>query len=228
MDTIEINAPSIQQHNAQFSREAEIVREIDRILRLHLFPFERVWVDVRFDYGMSDHSASKVELMRINGEMHGTVEIRLQGLFLWQDFPTFISEVVPHELAHVFLEVDCAERGVTQDKPHDDSWVEKVLEINPDAEPVAKVKGEFDERPIKLKRGAIGCACECGDDEGFAVFPNTPGSVVKLQNEELNCTHCNSAYSRLKPEEWPEAIKTAIQFYERIEEAKFHNPPLTR
>jgi len=228
MDIIEINAPSVQQHNAQFSREAEAVREIDRILRFHSFPFDRVWVDVRFDYGMSDHSASKSDLMQINGEIHGTVEIKLQGLFVWQDFPSVVTDVIPHELAHVLIEVQGAEQGVRSEKTHDDAWVEKVLEINPDTEPAAKVKGEFDDRPIKLKKGAIGCACDCGDVDGFAVFPNTSSTAVKLRNEELSCTHCNSPYLRLKPEEWPDAIKAANQFYESVAEAKIHNAPLTR
>lgn len=228
METIEINAPSIQQHNAQFSREAEIVREIDRILRLHLFPSDRIWIDVRFDYGMADHSSSKAELLSINGEIHGTVEIKLQGIYLWQDFQVFISEVIPHELAHVLIEVDCAMRGTKVEKPHDEAWCEKLSQIDPEVEPASKVKGEFDERPVRAGKGGVVCACECGGVDAVSVFPNTPATAVKLRNQELECTQCNSAYARLKPEEWPDEIRSAFKFYEGVVEVKIHNSPLTR
>ena len=71
MDILEIETRTIKQHNAQINREAEIVREVDRLLLLKLFPSQRIWVDVRFDYGMADHSASKVTLLEINGDQHG-------------------------------------------------------------------------------------------------------------------------------------------------------------
>ena len=158
MDILEIETRTIKQHNAQINREAEIVREVDRLLLLKLFPSQRIWVDVRFDYGMADHSASKVTLLEINGDQHGIAEIRFQGLFIWQDFATFFKEVIPHEIAHVLLEVRCAERGMSVEQAHGDEWVDQVLDLNPDAEPAAKVKGEFDERPIKLQKGGIACA----------------------------------------------------------------------
>lgn len=228
MDTIEINAPSIQQHNAQFAREAQIVREVDRILRLQRFPFERVWVDLRFDYGISDHSTSKAVLMQINGEVHGTIEIRFQGLYIWHDFATFFNEVVPHEMAHALMEVRLAEKGQKIDKPHDEDWMDLVLEINPEVEPVAKVKGEFDERIVKLQKGGMACACECGGIDGFEVFPNTPSANVKLRNEDLMCSTCNSAYAKVQQEQWPEAIHSALKFYEGVLAIKVYHAPLSR
>jgi predicted SprT family Zn-dependent metalloprotease len=228
MDTIEISAPTVQQHNAQMPREAEIVREVDRILRLRLFPSDRVWVDVRFDYGMAEHSSSKVSLMQINGEVHGTAEIRFQGLFLWQDFPTFFNEVVPHELAHVLLEVRCAERGTSVEKGHGDEWLELVLDINPDAEPAAKVKGDFDDRPIKLQKGGIPCECDCCELAAFVVVANTPSTVMKLKSEDLSCSECHSAYRRIQKEQWHDEIVSALKFYESVMAIKVHNAPLSR
>lgn len=228
MDTIEISAPTVQQHNAQVAREAEIVREVDRLLRLRLFPSERVWVDVRFDYGMAEHSASKISLMQINGEVHGIAEIRFQGLFLWQDFPTFFNEVIPHELAHVLAEVRGAERGITVEKGHGDEWVELVLDINPDAEPAAKVKGNFDDRPIKLHKGGISCECDCDGLAAFVVVANTPSTVMKLKNEDLCCSECHSAYRRIQKDQWPVEIVSALKFYESVMAVKAYNAPLSR
>ncbi len=228
MDIRQITAPAVQQHNAQTAREEQIVIEIDRLLRLHRFPSEKVWVDVRFDYGMAEHSASKLSVMSVNGELHGTVEIRLQGLFLWQDFDTFYQEVIPHELAHVFMDLRHAEHGTAVGKPHDEDWMDAVLEINPDIEPAAKVKGEFDDRPIKLQRGAIGCGCDCGDLDSFATFPNTPATVTKLHNEELICSQCSSAYKRLKREEWPAEIRSMTTFHDSLLEMKIHHAPISR
>lgn len=227
MDTIEISAPTIQQHNAQYAREGEIVREVDRILRLRLFPCERVWVDVRFDYGMAEHSASKVTLMQINGEVHGTAEIRFQGLFVWQDFNTFFHEVIPHELAHVLMEVRSAERGTTPEKGHSDEWIDLVLDINADAEPAAKVKGEFDDRAIKLNKGGIACECDCDDLSAFVVVANTPSSAMKLRNEELSCTECHSAYRRVQGE-LPAEIASSLKFYESVMAMKVHHALLSR
>lgn len=228
MDTIEIDATTIKQHNAQINREAEIVREVDRILRLRLFPWQRVWVDVRFDYGMADHSASKLTLLEINGEQHGIAEIRFQGLFIWQDFATFFKEVIPHEIAHVLLELRCAERGVTLEKAHGDEWVDLVLDLHPDAEPAAKVKGEFDERPIKLHKGGIPCECDCDDLTAFVVMANTPTTVMKLKNEDVCCQGCHSAYRRISKEKLPPELIAALTFYDGVMGFKIHHPQLSR
>jgi predicted SprT family Zn-dependent metalloprotease len=227
MDTIEISAHTVQQHNAQYAREGEIVREVDRILRLRLFPSERVWVDVRFDYGMAEHSSSKLTLMQINGEVHGTAEIRFQGLFVWQDFSTFFHEVIPHELAHVLMEVRSAERGATMEKGHSDEWIDLVLDINAESEPAAKVKGNFDDRAIKLHKGGIACECDCDDLEAFVVVANTPSSAMKLRNEDLICSECRSAYRRLK-NELPPAIEASLKFYESVMALKVHHAQLSR
>lgn len=228
MDIRKFVAHSVKQHNAQSSREVEIVREIDRILRLRGFPSTQVWVDVRFDYGMADHSACKVSLLQINGELHGTVEIRLQGLFIWQDFSTFFSEVIPHEVAHVLLELRWAERGAASEKGHGDEWVELVLDINPDAEPAAKVKGNFDDRPIKLQKGGIACECDCDDLSAFVVVANTPSTLMKLKTEDLCCSECQSAYRRVSKESWPSEIAEALTFYEGVMALKVHHPSLSR
>ncbi|NVL48609.1 hypothetical protein F2S72_01185 [Pseudomonas syringae pv. actinidiae] len=228
MDIIKIETKTIKQHNAQINREAEIVREVDRILRLRLFPSNRVWVDVRFDYGMADHSASKVTLLEIDGKQHGIAEIRFQGLFIWQDFSMFFNEVIPHEIAHVLLELRCAERGISVEKAHGDDWVEMVLDLNPDAEPAAKVKGEFDDRPIKLQKGGIACECDCDDLSAFVVVPNTPTTVMKLKGEDLTCQECHSAYRKISKEQLPQELRAALSFYEGVMGLKVHHAQLSR
>ena len=228
MEIIDISAPTIQQHNAQIAREAEIVREVDRILRLRLFPSDRVWVDIRFDYGMAEHSSSKVSLMQINGDVHGIAEIRFQGLFIWQDFPAFFNDVIPHELAHVLMELRCAELGISVEKGHGDEWLELVLDINPDAEPAAKVKAEFDDRPIKLQKGGISCECDCDDLSAFVVVANSPSTLMKLKNEDLTCSVCHSAYRRIPKEQWPDQISASLTFYESVMAIKIHNAALSR
>jgi predicted SprT family Zn-dependent metalloprotease len=227
MNSIEIAALTIKQHNAQYAREREIVREVGRILTLRLFPSERIWVDIRFDYGMAEHSSSKLTLMQINGELHGTAEIRFQGLFLWQDFSTFFNDVIPHELAHVLMEVRYAERGSAMEKGHSDEWIDLVLDINSEAEPAAKVKGNFDDRAIKLHKGGIACECDCDDLDAFIVVANTPSSAMKLRTEELTCSDCHSAYRRVK-DEFPEAITATLKFYESVMAEKVHHAQLSR
>tara|TARA_R110002124_G_scaffold128157_14_gene288672 strand:+ start:4428 stop:5114 length:687 start_codon:yes stop_codon:yes gene_type:complete len=228
MDTLEIAVTAVQQHNAQTSREAEVVKETDRLLRLNLFPYERVWVDVRFDLAMTEHSSSKINAMLVSGEVHGIAEIRYQSLFLWHDFKTFFDEVIAHELAHVIVDVRNAEKGLPSSKNHDEEWAEVVMEINPDCDALAKVRGEFDDRPIKIHKGGIGCECECGDEDAFVVFPNTPSSLMKLRNEDLTCPACKSAYVKVDREQWPREITEAVDFYRCLMESKIYHLPLSR
>lgn len=228
MEIKSLTVSAIQQHNAQAARQAEIVKEIDRMLKLMSFPYERVWVDVRFDYQISEHSMSKIKLMQINGEHHGVVEIKLQSLFIWQDFEAFFNEVIPHEIAHVIQDLRRAQSGLEASKGHDEEWMDLVLEMNPDVEPAAKVKGEFDDRPVKLHKGGIGCVCDCGDLESFAAFSNTNTTIMKLKNEDLTCQFCGSAYTRVSQDQWPEEIVKAMAFFRVVQDEQLQHPVLSR
>tara|TARA_R110001606_G_scaffold398765_2_gene578829 strand:- start:86217 stop:86903 length:687 start_codon:yes stop_codon:yes gene_type:complete len=228
MDIRTLDAPAIHQHNCQTAREVEVALEVDRLLRLLEFPFESTWVDLRFDPLLAEHSASKVTAMAINGDVHGVAEIRLQPLFLFHDFRTFFEEVIPHEVAHVVLSARRICDGSDNSKPHDDEWVELVSEINPDCEPAAKVKGEFDDRPIKIHKGGLVCTCDCCDLDSIAVFPNTASTAQKLKSEELACSHCFSPYRKTPQEDWPAELKPCLAFYQQLIDFKAIHPILSR
>jgi predicted SprT family Zn-dependent metalloprotease len=228
MDTTDLTFDHIEQHNAEYAREVQLAKEVSRLLKMQKFPDDRIWVDLRFDYSMPDHSASSLELIKISGEVHGVAVIRFQGLFLYQDFASMFEEVVPHELAHVLQAIQAKELDQEILKPHEEDWQDLVGELAPNATPIAKVKGLFDDRPIKLLKGNIGTICECGDDDAFAVFADTPTVSIKLKNEELNCTSCKFPYVRADRPQWPEKVLREMKFLEGVKAEKLHHAPLQR
>jgi predicted SprT family Zn-dependent metalloprotease len=229
MDTTDLDFDHIEQHNAQYAREVQLAKEVSRLLKSQKFPDNRIWVDLRFDYSMPDHSASSVELINISGEVHGVAVLRFQGLFLYQDFKAMFEEVVPHEVAHILQEIKAKENNTVISKPHEQDWQDMVEDLSPEATPSAKVKGQFDDRAIKLLKGGIATTCECGDDEAFAVFADTPGVSAKLHEEELTCTTCKFAYVRTNDRsKWPEKVLRDMKFLEGVKAVKLHHAQLQR
>lgn len=228
MDNTDLIFDHIEQHNAEYAREVQLAKEVSRLLKMQKFPDDRIWVDLRFDYSMTDHSASSLELIKISGEVHGIAVLRFQGMFLYQDFDSMFNEVVPHELAHVLQGIQAKESGQEIEKPHEVEWQDLVSELSPDATPLAKVKGLFDDRAIKLLKGNIGTVCECGGEEAFAVFADSPTVSIKLKNEELTCSTCKFPYVRTDRSTWPEKILDEMKFLEGVKAVKLHHPQLQR
>ncbi|HCF2449007.1 TPA: hypothetical protein NIA45_006706 [Pseudomonas aeruginosa] len=224
-----ISLQNIRQHNAEYPREIRVAKVVDKLLGRVKFPSHRVWVDLRFDYMLSEHSVSKVEVMPISGEAHGVVELRYQGLFLMQDFKSMIEEVVPHELAHVLHEIDAKINNFKVSKPHDTTWERFLLKLSPDATPAAKVKGEFDDRAIRLARGGIPTHCECGGPEEFAVFADSTANSAKLRKEELTCSNCKFPYVRVEEGySIPILVQQDLDKLEKLRAIKMHHPALER
>lgn len=224
--------PLIYQHNAEYAREIHAAKEVSRLLQKVGFPGENVWIDLRFDYSLSDHSSSNLDVMVIRGEPHGIVKLNLQALFLMQDFEVMIKEVIPHELAHVLHGVKAKVDGVEILKPHDDTWSEIFIDLvggfDQDVEPLAKVRGEFDDRAVRLSKSGILVECECGDDESIDVIADTPGNSAKLRNEELKCTTCKFPYVRFQGDSIPQRIAADLKFLEKIKCIKLQHTHLQR
>lgn len=230
MSTENLKFPHITQHNAQFPREVYAAREVSRLLQLVNFPGKDVWVDLRFDYALSDHSASSLEVILVRGEPHGIVKLSLHGLFLVQDFEAMIREVIPHEVAHVLDGVQARREDREVQKPHGEPWIEifeRLTRGDIDVEPLPKVKGNFDDRAVRLAKNGILVQCECGDDDSFQVVPGTNSNIAKLQSEELKCTDCKFPYVRFVGDV-PECITKTKQFLEKIQCHKIQHTHLHR
>lgn len=226
--TTENTLPLITQHNAEYPREIHAAKEVSRLLQKVDFPGHNVWVDLRFDYSLIEHSSSNVDVILIRGEPHGIVKINLQALYLMQDFTSMIEEVIPHEVAHVLHGVQAKIEGYTIDKVHDDVWQNYVFRLQPDAEPMAKVKGEFDGRAVRLNKGGILIQCECGEDESFDVIADTAGNSAKLRAEEHKCGTCKFPYQRVDQALMPDGIKSDLVFLEKIKCIQLQHPHLQR
>ncbi|MBF3053096.1 hypothetical protein HKW90_01570 [Pseudomonas aeruginosa] len=223
------NFTRIKQHNAEYPRELYVAKEVNRLLASVDFPAERVWLDLRFDPSITDPTSSTTDLMMISGEAHGIAVLRIQPLYLHQDMETIVNEAVPHELAHILHALDAKQKDEEIAKAHDEDWQEWLFTLAPDATPSAKVKGNFDERSVKLSKGGLAVECECGGEDGIAVIADTTGSAQKLRDEELECTSCKFPYHRLTPgSELPERIAADLKFLEGIKCIKLHHPPLQR
>lgn len=230
MSTENLKFPHITQHNAQFPREVYAAREVSRLFELVNFPSKDVWVDLRFDYTLADHSSSSLDVILVCGEPHGIVKLCLHGLFLVQDFEAMIREVIPHEIAHVLDGVQARREGREVQKPHGEPWIaifERLTRGDIDVEPLPKVKGNFDDRAVRLAKNGILVQCECGDEESYQVFPGTTTNVAKLQAEELKCTACKFPYVRFVGAD-PECIANTKQFLEKIQCHKIQHTHLHR
>ena len=229
MTTENLKFPLITQHNAEYPREIQAAKEVSRLLTKVDFPGQDVWVDLRFDYSLVEHSSSNVDVILIRGQPHGIVRINLQALYLMQDFESMLMEVIPHELAHVLHDVKAKVDGFTIDKVHDDAWQHLVFKLQPDSEPLPKVRGEFDDRAVRLSKGGILIQCECGEEESFAVVADTAGNSAKLRTEDHKCGTCKFPYHRVDGQTLlPQRIKDDLAFLEKIKCIKFQHPHLQR
>jgi predicted SprT family Zn-dependent metalloprotease len=229
MNSETLNLPHIHQHNAEYPRELYAAKVVNALLAQIKFPSHRVWVDLRFDYMLSEHSVSKIDVIQISGEAHGTVELRYQGLFLMQDFEAMVNEAVPHELAHVLHEIDAKINDFKVSKPHDDRWQDFFCTLAPNYEPLAKVKGNFDDRAIRLLRGGLPVRCECGGDEEFNVLADSTANATKLRNEELKCSACRFPYARAEADyPVPQRVQEDMKFLDQLRTVKLHHPALQR
>lgn len=228
--TIEsLTLPNIRQHNAEYPREVYAAKLVDQLLSRIKFPAHRVWVDLRFDYNLTEHSVSKVDVMQISGEAHGVVVLQYQGMYLMQDFKAMVEEVIPHEIAHVLHEIDARVNDFKVSKPHDGVWEDFLFRLNPDATPSARVDGNFDDRAIRLIRGGIAVRCECGGDEEFAVIADSTANSAKLRNEELKCGQCKFPYVRIEPGyPIPDRVQTDQLALEKLKAIKLYHPALQR
>ncbi|MBM3105713.1 hypothetical protein IIE18_11230 [Pseudomonas sp. V1] len=223
------NFSRIKQHNAEFPREIFAAKEINRLLTNVDFPAERIWLDLRFDLSMTDPTASSLDVMMISGEAHGIAMLRIQTLYLQQDMETMVTEAIPHELAHILHLLDAKQKDTEIGKQHDEDWQEWLYILAPNATPAAKVKGRFDERPVKLSKGGLAVECECGGEEGVAVVADSTGNAIKLQEEELECSSCKFPYHRLPNDSaLPTRIAEDLKFLEGIKCIKKHYPTLQR
>ncbi len=230
MSTENLKFPLIHQHNAQYPREIYAAREVSRLLQKVGFPGGDVWLDLRFDYALSEHSSSKLDVMLVRGEPHGTVDLCLHGLFLAQDFPAMVREVIPHELAHILDGLSARSNETEVQKPHGESWeriFERLTDGDPDIEPLPKVRANFDGRAVRLSKNGILAQCECGDDDSFEVFPRTNANTAKLQGEELKCSTCKYPYV-LYTGAVPECISKSLKFLESIQCEKLQHTHLQR
>lgn len=232
MNTENLKFPLIKQHNAEFAREIHAAMEVSRLLQKANFPGGDVWIDLRFDYALSDHSSSSLDVMVIRGQPHGIVKLNLQALFLMQDFETMIQQVIPHELAHILHGVKAKLEGNEIQKPHDEGWSDLFLELidaaNTDIEPAAKVRGDFDDRAVRLSKNGILVECECGDEESFEVIADTASNSAKLRNEELKCSTCKFPYVRFQGVSIPDRIAADMKFLEKIKCIKLQHTHLQR
>lgn len=231
MNTENLSFPLITQHNAEYAREIQATKEVSRLLQLVDFPGADVWVDLRFDYMLSDHSTSAVDVLLIRGKPHGIVKLSLQGMFLMQDFKSMVLEVIPHELAHVLHAIDAKVEDYTIQKPHDDTWMEMFDRVADSMEvvPTAKVKGLFDDRSVRLARGGILVECECGGDEAITVVADTAGNSAKIRTQDLTCTRCKHPYARAAAEtSMPTAVARDFAFLEKLKCIKLQHTNLQR
>ena len=194
-------------HNANHPIEKQVVNEMARILENHEWPFDRILVNVVFGLRSGYPSQCKINGGIREGQLHGEARVFFNYLYLMQKPSEFISEIIPHEAAHLFVKA----HGISADnqyKEHGPEWKEKLYTISTEATPAAKGPGDiFDDRPIKLLKGGTPTVCGC-EDPYFIVGTMSEGKIG-----DLYCKQCDMVYRKISRDELPE---NTINQYEYI------------
>jgi predicted SprT family Zn-dependent metalloprotease len=201
---IESNANSVLEHHAIAIIEKHLVR-----LR---YPSSRLPLTVVFDYSMKEFATHKIVLEPNQSYLAGMVTLKLNGLFLHQSPANFYVDSIPHELAHIFHELEYERKGIKIHKPHDMEWQKWLHKINSEAEGTVAGSPLFNPEAAKLMSGAIPCSCECPGAAGFKTFPNTSKSIARIRDGEEVCPDCERSYRTIKISEIPDSIEKELDF----------------
>jgi predicted SprT family Zn-dependent metalloprotease len=193
--------------NADHPLEHEVVRVTKGYLDKMQWPFERL--PVRIQFGIRTvPSQSLVTAELSNGRLRGKVSIFYNYLYLLQRESLFITEIVPHEVAHVLATAESLRNG-TKIKEHGPEWQRWLMSLSINATPRASGPGDiFDDRAIRLFRGGIPVKCQCVGEDGFNVLP--PSSEQKVH--ETTCGRCDTAYSRTGRDSMTPEVAAAYEY----------------
>lgn len=157
----------------------------------------QVSVDIGFEWGISRFATHKC-LVDIESEVVKAVEVTLtyNAYLLWQCPQSFLSECIPHQIAHVAMDFKDALSGYTS-KEHGYEWREQFSIFAPGRPPLPGGPKSFDDRAQRLFRGGLPAQCACSDYFGFHVIPCTQSSIEKLTEHELICRGCKNVIKQI-------------------------------
>jgi predicted SprT family Zn-dependent metalloprotease len=196
-------------HNADHPIEYEAVDLIIKYLSRARWPFERLPVMVTFGV-RTEASQSQIDFDKDAGDsdlLRGKVRIYLNYLFLIKHEGIYLTDTLPHEVAHILTNAASQKMG-KEVRDHGPEWTSWLYRLNSDALATCKGKGGFyDFRPIHLHKGGIPIQCDCNSEETFSVL--SMKSESKLH--DMVCKNCNGKYRKVERDDIPPGI---IQDYE--------------
>lgn len=206
------NAKSLQiLSSARHPLETEVVTGVRILLEQNRWPAERLEVHVDFSMPRgkhSDHSLKRVKMR--NGHPTGTVMLTFNYLHLQQRPAVFFSQVIPHEVAHVFSAL-AAMRAGEKIEPHGEEWKTWYMKLGP-GEPLkpSALLSHFDDRPHNLHKGGITVRCSCAGDAGFDVAIGK--ALSDFRDGNLICKQCGEPFAAATETDIPAVVLNQLQF----------------
>lgn len=203
----------IKQHNASNSLEEHCIVLVNRYLERLKYPSKRLPIEVVFDYSLNVFARHKIRYSEpVVLPLKGFVELRFSSVCLFQSPTTFYRECIPHELAHIFQELEARKKGLSDIPPHGYEWQTWLSRLSTEASPSSSGPDVFDMRAVTIHKGGVPCACQCGDLAGFHAVPNSQRTLAKLDNGEITCESCQTALNLVSLDSIPQNINKELSF----------------
>lgn len=142
-------------------------------LRGHHWPLNRVPVRVAFGLKANVASRHKIGFDGKNGQglPVGRAEAWFNLSYLHQNPKLILSDIVPHECAHLFAVAEAlrADRKISE---HGDEWKQWLSKLSASAmQKGYGWRGAFDDRVCMLTEGGIAYVCGCEGNSQFHILP---------------------------------------------------------
>lgn len=184
--------------------EHELISLVASYLNSQRWPFARIPCRVVFGLKAGMASQHKLVLQGRNGrgEQVGRVELWYNLSYLHQDPTVFLSDVVPHEVAHVLTETQAAKAAPGRKAAeHGDAWKEWLSRLSAQATPKAcGWRDVFDDRVSHFACGAVPYRCACAGEAGVHAVSLRRGAPAEA------CESCGQELKPLSREELNEPL----------------------
>ena len=173
--------------------ELEVVRLVEDCLRSHHWPLNRVPVRVAFGLKANTASRHKGAFDGKNGQglPVGRAEAWFNLSYLHQNPKLVLSDIVPHECAHLFAAAAALGAG-RKISEHGEEWKQWLSKLSATAmQKGYGWRGGFDDRACLLAEGGVAYLCSCEGNDRFHVFPlrnGPPAEPCGVCHQVL--THC--------------------------------------
>ena len=159
----------------------------------HHWPLNRV--PVRVAFGLKANVASRHKIgfdgKNCQGLPVGRAEAWFNLSYLHQNPKLILSDIVPHECAHLFAVAEAMRAG-RKISEHGDEWKQWLSKLSASAmQKGYGWRGAFDDRACMLTKDGISYLCGCEGNSQFHILPLRNGPGRALWGMPQTLVHCS-------------------------------------